>query len=130
MQPLGAIDADPDIDLLFGEERAPGVVDQRPVGLEGMRQAQFRRFQFVDQKSAINSGESAAAFFWIIARRDDAGRRRVFMNSLFTQVRNGDDDERLDQLLLDQSLRGFINAPLDSAKRSGCVENVLSIVQI
>jgi hypothetical protein len=49
VQPLGAVHADPDIDLLFSEERAPRVVDQRPVGLEGVRQAQPCRLQPVDQ---------------------------------------------------------------------------------
>ena len=31
---------------------------------------------------------------------------------------------------MDQTLRSFIDSPLDSAKRSGCVEDILSVVQI
>ena len=34
MQVLRPVDADPDTDVLFGEEIAPGIVDQRSVGLE------------------------------------------------------------------------------------------------
>jgi hypothetical protein len=31
---------------------------------------------------------------------------------------------------MDQSLRGFIDSPLNTGKRSGGVENVLPIVQV
>src|ERR1043166_2379778 len=49
VQPLWAVDADADIDMGFGEERAPCVVDQRAIGLKGMRQLDFRGLQAVDQ---------------------------------------------------------------------------------
>ena len=43
VQMPGAIDADPEIDLRFGEERAPGLVDQGSVGLERMDDRQIAR---------------------------------------------------------------------------------------
>ena len=52
------------------------------------------------------------------------------MDSFFADVCHRHDDERLDQFSMDQSLRGFIDSPLDSGKRSGGVENVLTVVQI
>ena len=52
------------------------------------------------------------------------------MDSLFADVCHRNDDERLDELSLDQSLRGLIDSPLDAGKRSGGVENILSVVQI
>src|SRR2546430_15582497 len=49
VQPLWAVDADPDIDVSFGEEGTPCVIDQRAVGLKGVRQLSFGGLQAVDQ---------------------------------------------------------------------------------
>ena len=75
-------------------------------------------------------GQAAAALSRILLRFNDTRGRRVLMDSLFADVCHRNDDERLDELSLDQSLRGLIDSPLDAGKRSGGVENVLSIVQI
>jgi hypothetical protein len=52
------------------------------------------------------------------------------MDSFLANVCHRHDDERLDQFSMDQSLRGFIDFPLDSGKRSGGIENVLPVMQI
>ena len=57
-------------------------------------------------------------------------RRRVFVDSVFAGVGHRHDDERLDQTLTREPLRGFVGAPFDSAKGSRGVENILAIVQI
>ena len=52
------------------------------------------------------------------------------MDSFLTDVCHSHDYERLDKFSMNQSLRGFIDPPLNSGKRSGCVENVLAVVQV
>ncbi len=54
VQRLRAVDADADADLLGGEEFAPGIVDQRAVGLERMRHRQSRWLQPVDQPKRLS----------------------------------------------------------------------------
>jgi hypothetical protein len=49
VQPLRAVDADPDVHVMLEEEPAPLIVDQRSIGLERVCQHQFRRLQIVDQ---------------------------------------------------------------------------------
>lgn len=63
-------------------------------------------------------------------RCNQARGRRVLVNSFLTHVRNGHDDQWLDLLLPDQSLRGFIEPPFDTGKRSGGIKNILPVVQI
>jgi len=75
-------------------------------------------------------GQTPAALSRLVFRLYHTGCRRVFIDSCFACICHRHDDERLDQFLIDQSLRCFIHPPLDSGKRSGRVENVLPILQI
>jgi hypothetical protein len=52
------------------------------------------------------------------------------VNPIFSHVGYGNDDEGLDQFLADQSLSGFIDAPLNSGKGCGRIENVLAIMKV
>src|SRR5207249_11518507 len=88
------------------------------------------RLQYFDQQLPVNAGQAAAAFPGVIFRFAYTWRRRIFMDSFLTDVCHSHDYERLDKFSMNQSLRGFIDPPLDSGKRSGCVENVLAVVQV
>src|SRR6266566_2931502 len=75
-----------------------------------------KRLQFFYQKLPINRSQAAAAFSGVVFRFDHTRRRCVFVDSFFADVCYRDDDEWLDQFSKDQSLRGFIDSPLDSGK--------------
>src|SRR5205814_9998433 len=49
VQLLRTVDANPDIDRLLGEERAPRVINQRSIGLKRVRQRHVGRLHAVDQ---------------------------------------------------------------------------------
>ena len=53
VQMPGAIDADPEIDLRLGEERAPGLVDQGSVGLKRMDDRQIPRSEVLDHGERV-----------------------------------------------------------------------------
>ena len=52
------------------------------------------------------------------------------MDAVFADVGDGDDNDGLDNSSADEAFGGLVNAPFHAAKRSRCVENVLSVVQI
>ena len=54
----------------------------------------------------------------------------IFVDAIFTGICDRHDDDRLDQLLANQALRGFIHAPFDSGKGGRRIKNILAIVQI
>ena len=88
------------------------------------------RFQFLDQKLAVETGQPTAAFFPLRLGVDHGPCRRVFMDPLFAHVGDGHDDERLDQSFLTQSLGGFVHAPFHTAECSRSIENILAIVHV
>jgi hypothetical protein len=52
------------------------------------------------------------------------------MNAILARIRDGNDDDRLDQLRGDQALRRFIRAPFHAAERRRRIENILPVVKI
>ena len=52
------------------------------------------------------------------------------MDAIFADVGDRHHDDRLNQALANQPLRGFIHTPFDPAEGSGGVENILAIVEI
>ncbi len=52
------------------------------------------------------------------------------MDPFFANVRDCDDDERLDKFSLDQAFRSFVDAPFHAGKRSCRIKYILSVVQI
>ncbi len=73
---------------------------------------------------------AATALFAFRTFIDHAAAGRVFMDPFFAQVRDGDDDDRLDQLPANQVLSGFVDPPFHVREGGGLVENVLPIMQI
>src|ERR1700694_1205547 len=74
--------------------------------------------------------QAAAALLALCTGIDHPARRRVFMDALFARVRDRHDNRWLDQMIPNQSLRGFIDTPFDTGKRSCRVENILAVLQI
>jgi hypothetical protein len=52
------------------------------------------------------------------------------MDPVFADVCDCDDNDRLDNSSAYESFGGLVNAPFHAAKRSRCVEDILSVVQI
>jgi hypothetical protein len=52
------------------------------------------------------------------------------MDPVFANVCDRDDNDRLDNSSADEAFGGLVDAPFHAAKRSRCIKDILSVVQI
>jgi hypothetical protein len=52
------------------------------------------------------------------------------VNSIFAGIRDGDDNQRLNQLFPDQALRRLVNLPFHADEGGRSIENILTVLQI
>src|SRR6266446_4518470 len=89
-----------------------------------------KRFQFVHQKTAVQSRQTAAAFLPSAFCFNHSGCGRIFVDPLLAHVRHCDNDERVDNFGANEAFRCFVDTPFDATKGSCCIKYILSVVQI